>query len=213
MHHLVVSLALAAFPGLAQQPQPADVAPIAIYTQFQHDAPEAVRDAVRDAVEEIMSPSGLEFQWRELQQSGGNQVSVELAVVSFKGQCHTSGPQPAHSGSGALGWTHMSDGVILPFADVDCDRIHNFLHRDLAAIPADSRDEVFGRAVGRVLAHELYHIFANTAKHQSCGVGKSAYTVQELLSEDFRFEGHEPDALRANRPRPATMTESAGPAN
>jgi len=40
----------------------------------------------------------------------------------------------------------------------------------------------------RVLAHELYHTLANTTKHGSRAVGKSKYTVQDLLSPRFLFE-------------------------
>jgi hypothetical protein len=58
-------------------------------------------------------------------------------------------------------------------------------------MPAEDRKEAYDRALGRVLAHKLYHIFANTAAHSPCGVGKSKYTVQELLCPEFVFEGRE----------------------
>jgi hypothetical protein len=47
----------------------------------------------------------------------------------------------------------------------------------------------------------------NTARHGSCGVGKSAYTVQELLSEDFLFEERESLALRTGKAH--TVLETA----
>ena len=103
------------------------------------------------------------------------------------------------SNPGALGWTHVSDGVILPFSDVDCDRIRQFLQKDILQEPAADRDEIFGRAIARVLAHELYHIFANTEKHGSCGVGKSSYSVRELLSDDFQFEERNSIALKKSK--------------
>jgi hypothetical protein len=67
----------------------------------------------------------------------------------------------------------VSDGAILPFSDVDCDRIRSFVRQGLMAKDRDDREEAFGRSVGRVLAHDLYHIFANTARHGSWGVGKA----------------------------------------
>ena len=44
-----------------------------------------------------------------------------------------------------------------------------------------------GRALGRVLAHELYHIFANTTKHARAGIAKSCYTAPELLADEFHL--------------------------
>jgi hypothetical protein len=146
-----------------------------------------------------MTPMGLRFEWRDLR--GPKDVpAVELAVVSFKGRCNVAGLQPHNiSTPGALGWTHISDGVILPFTDVDCDEIRIFLQRALLGVSARDREEVFGRALARVLAHELYHIFADTTRHGSCGVAKEAYTVHDLLTAGFRFEDKETRAMRNSK--------------
>jgi hypothetical protein len=102
-----------------------------------------------------------------------------------------------------LGWTHVSDGQILPFTDVSCDRIREFVQSGLLTYRAEDREEKYGRALGRVLAHELYHIFANTTRHGSVGVAKESYNVQDLLANDFRFEAKESRMLQTSRPRPA----------
>lgn len=175
------------------------VAPIALYTQFQVEPPEAVMHALQDELESIMSPMGMHFEWHSLSGVRGNEVSVELAVLTFKGRCDAAGLVGRTSSPGALGWTHVSDGIILPFSDVDCDRIRSFVQKDLLSFHAGDRETVFGRALARVVAHELYHIFANTARHGTCGVGKAAYTVQELLSEDFQFQDRESEALRSSK--------------
>jgi len=155
--------------------------------------------ALRDELESIMSPMGMRFEWHSLSGVRGNEVAVELAVLTFKGRCDAGNLLPRSSTPGALGWTHVSDGIILPFSDVDCDRIRTFVQKDLMAFHVGDREAVFGRALGRVVAHELYHIFANTARHGSCGIGKAAYTVQELLADDFQFEDRESQALRGSK--------------
>ena len=100
-----------------------------------------------------------------------------------------------------MGWTHISDGIVLPFTDVDCDRIRGFVQTRLARIDANGREEVFGRAIGRVLAPELYHIFAHTTQHGAGGVGKAFYSVEELTAEVFRFAAAEFSALRTSHAR------------
>jgi hypothetical protein len=160
-----------------------------------------VLQALQDEVETLMLPLGAEFDWRSLDKATGSQVSAQLAVIKFRGHCQPAGFATQAMETGALGWTHVSDGVILPFSDIDCDGIRHFLQAGLLGISSKERDEAYGRAVGRVLAHELYHIFARTAHHGSHGAAKGVYSVADMLSHDFRFEERESQALRNNKPR------------
>jgi hypothetical protein len=190
------------FPGLSET-RGATFAPITLYTQFQQAPPAGVLEALQDEVETIMAPIGLRFEWRDLSQTGGHEVSAELAVVSFKGRCDIAGLMARSKFEGALGWTHVSDGQILPFTDVSCDRVREFTQPTLLTLRTEDREEKYGRALGRVLAHELYHIFANTMHHGSMGVAKESYSVQDLLADDFQFQAKESRMLQATRPKPA----------
>ncbi len=58
----------------------------------------------------------------------------------------------------------------------------------MVSLPMLEREEVFGRALARVVAHELYHIFVRTVDHSSDGICKSAFSVQELLGDDFQIK-------------------------
>ena len=64
--------------------------------------------------------------------------------------------------------------------------------------------------LGRVVAHELYHIFAKTTRHGSWGIAKAAYTVDELLCPKFEFEKRESNMLRAHHEEMAGFTDNAG---
>jgi hypothetical protein len=59
-----------------------------------------------------------------------------------------------------------------------------------------------------VLAHELYHIFANTTRHGSDGVGREYYNADDLLTADFQFEARESAALKNSKARMA-LTNAA----
>jgi hypothetical protein len=194
MKLLVFCLALALLPVSGAQPG-ATLAPITLYTQFHQQPPPALLESLQTEVQSIMAPMGLNFQWLSLSTSDGKKVAVELAVINFKGRCDVAGLVAHDSNPGALGWTHMSDGAILPFADVDCSAVRSFLQKELLFIRPQDREQVLGRALGRVLAHELYHIFANTTRHGSNGVGREFYGVQDLLSADFQFQSRESMAL------------------
>jgi hypothetical protein len=191
-------LALAVLPALGDE-RLVEL-PAVLYTTFQQTTPVTVRHALEDEVELLMGPLGRHFVWRSLATVTGHEVSSELAVLTFKGRCNVEGLTLREVRPGALGWTHVSDGSILPFSEIDCDRIRQFVQKELLFRKPAEREEIFGRAIARVAVHELYHIFANTHHHAPDGVAKAAYTAQELLSDDFVFEEAQCSVLKSSVP-------------
>lgn len=193
----MVYLALGVLPAFGGG-RVARVAPVTLYTQFQQEPPAPVVQATQSELEAIMAPTGLQFAWHPLSDAGGR-VTAQLAIVRFKGECDAEGLRQEPGFPGPLGWTHISDGEILPFIDVNCDGIRIFVQRDLIGVATADRGSVFGRAMARVLAHELYHLLANTRAHTSGGIAKAAYSVQELLAPILHFGKKECDSLRGFR--------------
>jgi hypothetical protein len=175
--------------------------PITIYTEFESEHSAQLTESLKSELTAIMGPIGLQFEWRDLKAARGNEVAVELVVVSFKGKCAMQDVVPTQPESGALGWTHMSDGDVLPFSDVDCNRVRKLISNATQGASDSDREHRMGRALGRVVAHELYHIFANTTKHASCGVAKAFYTANELVSDSFQFDVKESRKLRQGKLR------------
>lgn len=184
----------------------ATFAPITLYVQFQQAPPEGVLRALQDEVESIMAPIGFRLEWRDMNKSGIQEPTTELAVITFKGRCDTGNLSMRGHFAGALGWTHVSDGEILPFTDIGCDRVREFTQPALLRFPAEEREARYGRALGRVVAHELYHIFAKTTRHASTGVAKEAYSMRDLVDDDFQFRAKESRMLQANRPKAGVET-------
>ncbi len=187
MKRIVCCLALVAMPMLGQEPE-RPVPDIALYYDFENKVPDAVQQALEQETTSILEPMGQTIEWRSLADVRIGEVAVDLAVLSFKGTCDPWRPLPSYSEVRTLGLTHVSDGAILPFSDIDCDRIRVFLDRELQSFQPGQREWAFGRAVGRVVAHELYHIFANTIHHASSGVARPAFTVRDLTAASFRLE-------------------------
>jgi hypothetical protein len=200
----VLPVLLASAATLYAQSMPATT----LYTEFQQPPPAAVMDSIRVESEAIMGRMGIGLEWRSLAAARGNEVSAQLAVIHFQGRCDVGGLAPQRVQPGALGWTHESDGVILPFGAVDCDGIRTFLQVDLLAVPVGDRERVFGRAVGRVLAHELYHILTRSSHHSPEGVGKASYAVRDLLAGRFVFDAGESAELRSGQLRVAAAEPS-----
>ncbi len=205
MRHHAVFLTLIgpalAFPA-ERDPLPEAAGEMTIYTQFAH-LPEAISvENMKTELDSIMSPLGIRFDWRSMDQATGNQVTAQLMVFNFQGQCKADWPTPIPSRSGPLGWTHISEGEILPFAGVDCDRIREVLTQPLAEASTLQRARMMGRGMARVVAHEMYHFLMNTTKHASTGIAKPSYNAGELASEYLRFDDRHLLLMRQEMQRP-----------
>jgi cytochrome c553 len=176
-------------------------APLRIYTDFQRTPSPAVELALHNELVRLVAPIGLNLEWKSLAEPRDGEASPALVVITFIGRCDSVGFEPHKINPGALAWTHISDGVILPFVDVDCELSREFLQSRLLHFDARLRDALFGRAIARLVAHELYHVFAETRHHGKEGVAEPACTVSELLSDTFRFAEPQFRTLRSSKLR------------
>jgi len=76
----------------------------------------------------------------------------------------------------------------MPFADIRCDAVSSLVGQ------ADSL--LFGRALGRVLAHELWHILGNTFAHGENGIAQRALSAEQLVSGRLALDPADLDRFR-----------------
>jgi hypothetical protein len=143
----------------------------------------------------------------------GHEEWAELAVLTFQGSCQLLPFATNTHADNRLGWTHVSDGRILPFAEIDCDAIRAFILPNLYTLPAQTREMVYGRAIGRVVAHELLHIFAGTAHHSDHGVDQPALTRADLVGNQLILDREGLSMLRASPSGSKIGTALAGEAS
>jgi len=134
-----------------------------------------------------MAPDGLHFVWRSLPETESS-VWPDLAVLTFTGRCEVLPLSSVPHRTQRLGCTHLTDKVILPFAQIDCDAIFEYLYADLWLKPPASREQLLGRAIGRVTAHELLHVFARTTAHGNHGVDRPSLAPSQLLADRVEFD-------------------------
>ena len=68
-----------------------------------------------------------------------------------------------------------------------------------------------GRALGRVLAHELGHLFLGKSQHEASGLMRSSFRHRDLTGrrrESMSFTTHDRQVLEAHRARVARYLES-----
>jgi hypothetical protein len=152
----------------------------------------AIHEMGREAAH-ILKKSGVSVHWRLGEPAQA--VNGLLVVVKLLGRCDMDGP-PAFLMPGALGWSHEVNGVVLPFSDLACDNIRGAVQSPLAGNPLRG-NVLLGRAMGRVLAHELYHIVADTAEHGEDGVAQPALSARELTSGQLELRPSDVEAIQS----------------
>jgi hypothetical protein len=168
---------------------------VAVVMDFEQTFSDVSLTSMEHELEGIMNSCNLQMAFRILDPSASQEAFPSLVVARFRGDCR-GGEHTWHGKTHTLGLTHVSDGQILPFSEVDCDKIRSMVGPELERHNRLHTEQLFGRALGRVLAHELYHILAKTTQHAGKGVAKSTLSVSELLSGKLRFERGDSDRIR-----------------
>ena len=153
-------------------------------------ADRSVLNAMEREVESLVAPSSIRVAW--ISNTNGAQVYEHVAVIRLRGNCRGDAPlsTPVRAqGNTAepLGQTQVSDGKVLPFATVRCDAVRNLIARELVFRPSYEREDVFGRALGRVVAHELYHVLLRTTSHGTTGLARPVQTSADLVADRDSF--------------------------
>ena len=171
-------------------PQPGSVA---VYFAGPLSNSGAALDSLKTELTSLLNGAAYQIQWGDSQKptvSGGTVV-----VVEFRGACLPASlgvPDASSfekSSVSALASSQVVNERILPFVSLDCRAINDFLSVPLSQLPAGQRDPAYGRAMARLLAHELYHFLTQTTHHTKSGIAKAAVSAAELLSDHFDFDG------------------------
>jgi hypothetical protein len=172
---------------------------VGIFFQFDHDPSPAVFAAMRDETARLMAPAGFAtfFQGSSRTTATTPKPAFDTAFsVRLKGACHTAGTlrldsagslDPFSPSTVRLAATRTSGHSVLPVAEVECDTILSALH----SIPLKRRSRIFGYALGRVIAHELYHLLLQSTGHGSNGLARAVVSWSELLSDSLQFDARD----------------------
>jgi hypothetical protein len=155
-------------------------------------SPMAIGEMGREAAR-ILKRSSVSLRWRL--GTTAQATSDVLVVVRLHGRCEMDGAS-AVTKAGPLGWSDEADGRMLPFGEVSCDDIRGTIQSAFLPTNHVPANVLLGRAMGRVLAHELYHIVADTAQHGKDGVAQPALSARELTSGQLELQPKDVDAIQ-----------------
>src|SRR5947209_7037556 len=162
-------LVFALFAAALYGGSPAERIPtIAVFLSFDNPPAEISVNSMKQEAGKVLLTAEMALDWKSLQENRGDEPADALAVLRFKGNCQASTTSPGDRatllGHIVLASTKISDGRVLPFAEVECDQIRRYITHIQSGSSAE-REHLLGRVLGRIVAHELFHIVARTAKH------------------------------------------------
>ena len=162
-------------------------APLTLVTSAERPLPAETVAEMHREMDKLMQQASIRVEWRELSDfSAGTEVH-DLVVVKFRGNCRIRPTPAVLDERGPMAFTHTSDGEVLPFSEVLCDRVGVAAQSAMAGGEFGRLDELLGRALARVLAHELYHIKGKCNDHGHSGVARKALTGRELIAKTLDF--------------------------
>lgn len=161
---------------------------VGLLTEFPVDASPAMRQEFRRETERAIQAAGVDLVWRELSESRSEESFDRLVVLRFRGDC-TRSRADVRRQSLPLGLTHVSNGQVLPFVELDCQRVLEAMDagpwQDRFRQPAPT----LGRALGRVAAHEIHHVLTGSGTHDDEGLMKPSFDRRDLCGSALSFSG------------------------
>lgn len=164
----------------------------------------------RQETERVLRLSNARLEWRESGRQAPHESFDRLAVLRITGSCERHG-FPAPAKGLALGMTHVSDGRILPFIEIHCARVVAVLAPRLGKQNPRVEIGIVARALARVAAHEIYHVLANSAEHDTAGLAKEALSLNDLYGYDISLSARSLRAIESSLDggrRPSEFTAS-----
>jgi hypothetical protein len=177
-----VSAALGMAAGNNTDPARAEPTELTIVLDFEGPHSDESLAEMKRETASIMKAAGFAFDWR-LRSEVGHKSYPNLISVKLKGECLVNPARPSHSVRGPLALSHTTRTAVMRFADIHCDAVSSLVRSGARVGKFEHGNLLFGRAMGRVLAHELWHILGNTFAHGENGIAQRAFSAEQLISE------------------------------
>jgi hypothetical protein len=176
-------------------PAGADVT-VVVNFKGPYSAP-AIKEMQQEA-SRIIAASGIRLEWLTRAQASDSTFN-DLVVMSFKGSCVFNPMPMVVDELGPYAITRTAGGEVQPFGEVDCDHVVSSLHSAMFGGDFAKADTLLGRALGRVVAHELVHMLTKSKQHSREGVEKAALSARQLISESLPLSMFDVDRLQQER--------------
>lgn len=200
MRHVKICAGLliaAALPAAAITPS-SNVADVTVIVNFKGSYSSIAVNEMEHEASAIIKASGVSLGWR-FRSEAADATFNDLVVMTFKGTCAPSPMPMIVDELGPYAITRTTGGEVQPFGEVDCDHVVSSLHNAMTGSDYGRADLLLGRALGRIVAHELVHMLTKSRRHGKEGVEKAALSARQLIAESLPLSNADVDRLQQER--------------
>ena len=110
-------------------------------------------------------------------------------------RCQFDHAPRAYDERGPLASTKTTDHIIQSFGQVDCDHVISTARSAMFGGDFTHADLLVGRALGRVVVHEIVHMLTKSAQHGRDGVFEAALSGKQLIAPTLPLSAMDVDRL------------------
>jgi hypothetical protein len=162
---------------------------LVVVLAFEEDASNAVLDAMQGEVDRIFRPARADVDVLVLKGALEVRNADRIIHIDVKGLCSATARR-SRTRPSTLANMFGVDRELQPIGSLDCAAVSSYLG---AVTP-----NVFGRALGRVLAHEIYHYITQRRDHSDRGLFASSLSDISLTSGELSFTDRDLQALNTS---------------
>ncbi len=192
-------LLLSVAPLLFAAPKPVTVSPdVTVIIDLKGPYSQTALKEMQAEANRIIGTSGVHLDWQR-REDVNHAVFNDLVVMTFKGSCTFDPAPPLYDELGPYAITRTANGEVQPFGEVDCDRVVHSVRNAMFGSDFARGEMLIGRALGRVVAHELVHMLTKSGMHAHDGVQKAALSGRQLIAQSLPLSAMDVERLRAER--------------
>jgi len=186
MRHLICALSAAVLTVSAWGAEARHPIPLTIVLDFRGPHTERSVTEMKHEFESLIKDSSISVDWR-MRGEVKSEVAGNLVLVRFQGKCVLEPAPYLIDERGPLAFSYSTNGSVQPFSEVACDRVVALARSAMSGGDFAHADLLLGRALGRVVAHELVHILAKSADHGREGVTTPALSGLRLIAPEMHL--------------------------
>lgn len=175
---------------------PSTVADVTVVLDFRGPSSVATTKEMQREAAQILGASGVHLSFTSREQASAKDFS-DLVVMTFRGNCKAEPPMPRYDESGPYAVTWTTDGRVLPFGEVDCAKVIHSVRSAMWGGDLARSEMFYGRALGRVVAHELVHMLTRSGDHARNGVQRESLSARDLTGASLTLSKEDLNRLKA----------------
>lgn len=164
--------------------------PVVVMLQFDQAPPLEVVNSLHEELELLFEEANIRLDLRHIQARPLRRRHERAAVIHFSKGC--TPPVQIRRGESevkTLAHVHQAGNRVLDLVEVNCRNISDYISTAITTLDLGRLNQLYGRALARVVSHELLHWMFNERNHTKSRLFCPHVQAYDLIAEGVTL-GH-----------------------